>query len=54
MSIGALVGAAVGAGISIVTQAASGQSINWGRVGTQAAVGAIAGLVGPIPISTDS
>jgi RHS repeat-associated protein len=51
MIVGALIGAAVGAGISIVTQVASGQSINWGEVGTQAAVGAvsgaIAGLAGP-------
>ena len=51
MIIGALVGAAIGAGVGIAIQAASGHSINWGEVGTQAAVGAvsgdIAGLAGP-------
>jgi hypothetical protein len=33
MLIGAASGAAVGAGISIATQAASGKGINWGHVG---------------------
>jgi uncharacterized protein RhaS with RHS repeats len=41
MVIGALVGAAIGAGTSIVTQAASGHGVDWGQVGKQAAVGAV-------------
>ncbi len=49
--LGALVGAVVGAGSSIVSQAVTGQPINWGEVGKQAlvgaATGAISGLVGP-------
>lgn len=51
MLVGALVGGAIAAASSIATQAASGKSIDWGQVGKEAAVGAVAGavcaLVGP-------
>jgi RHS repeat-associated protein len=51
MLVGALIGAAAGAVISVSTQVASGKSVNWGEVGKQAAIGAvtgaISGLAGP-------
>ena len=49
--IGAVVGAVMGGGADIVSAVVTGQSINWGQVGKDAAVGAVAGavsgLVGP-------
>jgi large repetitive protein len=45
MLIGAVIGVAVAAGTSVVTQVASGHSVDWGAVGKQAAVGAVSGAV---------
>ncbi|GCE13576.1 RHS repeat-associated core domain-containing protein [Tengunoibacter tsumagoiensis] len=45
MIAGAIIGAAMGAGVSIATQAASGHGINWHDVGREAAVGAVSGAV---------
>ena len=51
MIIGAVVGAAVSAGMDVATQAAAGNCCDWGQIGKDAAVGAlsgaVSGLVGP-------
>jgi RHS repeat-associated protein len=51
MLIGAAIGALVGGGVSAVSQLVTTHSVNWGEVGTQAAIGAVSGaltgLAGP-------
>ena len=43
--IGGVIGGIIGAGISIATQILQGEEINWGNVGTSAAIGAVGGTV---------
>jgi RHS repeat-associated protein len=50
--VGALIGAAVGAGVELARQAISGEDINWGRVGASAAGGLVGGAIAGATMGT--